>query len=63
MASVVQRFANQPLLDVRYDLRVLSVVVPLRPQADADNLTGVLDLRAPDGSRIIEFRYKVVPAW
>jgi hypothetical protein len=46
-----------------YNLRVRSVAVLLRPQADAGNLTGVLDLHAPDGGRIVEFHYKVVRAW
>src|SRR4051794_34794778 len=51
------------LLDLRHDLRVRGVVVLLRPQADADNLTGVLDLRLPDGRRVVEFHYDVVRAW
>jgi predicted transposase YdaD len=51
------------LLDLKYDLRVRSVVVLLRPRADCATLTGVLDLRHPDGPRIVEFHYHVVRAW
>ena len=51
------------LLDLRHDLRVQSVAVLLRPSADADNLSGVLDLRLPDGRRTLEFHYAVVRAW
>ncbi len=51
------------LLDLKYDLRVRSVVVLLRPRADSETLTGVLDLQHPDGGRIVEFHYKVVRAW
>jgi hypothetical protein len=51
------------LLDLKYDLRVRSVVVLLRPRADSETLTGVLELLHPDGDRIIEFHYKVVRAW
>jgi predicted transposase YdaD len=51
------------LLDLKYDMRVRSVVVLLRPRADSKLLTGVLDLVHPDGDRIVEFHYKVVRAW
>jgi hypothetical protein len=51
------------LLDLKYDLRVRSVVVLLRPRADSQTLTGVLELLHPDGERIVEFHYKVVRAW
>lgn len=51
------------LLDLRYDLRVRSVAVLLRPEADRPNLTGTLDLRLPDGSRVVEFDYAVVRVW
>ena len=51
------------LLDLKYDFRVRSVVLLLRPTADSKQLTGVLDLRLPDGDRIVEFHYSVVRAW
>ena len=35
------------LLDLKYDMRVRSVVVLLRPRADSKLLTGVLDLLPP----------------
>ncbi len=37
------------LLDYRHNLRVWSVAVLLRPEAEASTLTGSLDLRLPDG--------------
>src|SRR5207248_3286496 len=48
---------------VRVDLRVRSIALILRTEADTDNLTGVLDLRLPDGRRVVEFHYEVVRAW
>jgi hypothetical protein len=51
------------LLDLHHDLRVWSIVLLLRPEADAGNLTGVLDLRRYDGRPIVEFHYDVVRAW
>jgi hypothetical protein len=51
------------LLDLKYDSRVRSVVLLLRPTADSKQLTGVLDLRLPDGDCIVEFHYSVVRAW
>ena len=51
------------LLDLKYDLRVRSVALLLRPTADSKQLTGVLDLRLPDGDRVVEFHYSVVRAW
>src|SRR5436305_1210046 len=51
------------LLDLRHDLRVRGMAVVLRPEADSDNLTGLLDLRLPDGRRIVEFHYEIVRAW
>ena len=51
------------ILDLRHDLRVRTFVVLLRPEDDTGNLTGVLDLRLPDGRRIVEFHYEVVRAW
>ncbi len=51
------------LLDLRHDVRVRSVAVLLRPAADAGDLSGRLELRLPDASRVIEFHYQVVRAW
>jgi hypothetical protein len=51
------------LLDLKYDLRVRSVALLLRPTADSKQMTGVLDLHLPDGDRVVEFRYSVVRAW
>jgi hypothetical protein len=51
------------LLDLKYDLRVRSVALLLRPEADSKKLTGILDLRLPDGDRVVTFYYRVVRAW
>jgi len=51
------------LLDMRHDLRVLSALVLLRPEADTKSLTGVLDVRLPDGERVVAFHYRVIRAW
>jgi hypothetical protein len=51
------------LLDLKYDLRVRSVALLLRPTADSKQMTGVLELRLPDGDRVVEFHYSVVRAW
>ncbi|MBX6315825.1 MAG: hypothetical protein IRY99_23365 [Isosphaeraceae bacterium] len=47
------------LLDLKHDLRVRSIAILLRPAADSGDLTGVLDLRRPDGGRVVEFHYGV----
>jgi predicted transposase YdaD len=49
------------LLDYRHNMRVWSVAVLLRPEAEA--LTGSLDLRLPDGQQVHDFRYAVVKTW
>jgi hypothetical protein len=36
------------LLDLKYNVRVRSIAVLLRPEADSRKSTGVLDLRLPD---------------
>ena len=51
------------LLDLRHDLRVRTVVVLLRPEADTDNLTGTLELHLPDGRPVVGFHYEVVRVW
>jgi predicted transposase YdaD len=42
---------------------VRTVVVLLRREADADNLTGTLERRLPDGRLVVDFRYEVVRLW
>ena len=56
-------FRYNVLLDYRHGMRVWSVAVLLRPEAEASTLTGSLDLRLPDGQPIHDFRYGVVRAW
>ena len=51
------------LLDLKYNLRVRSIAVLLRPEADSRKLTGMLDLRLPDTDRVVVFYYRVVRAW
>jgi hypothetical protein len=51
------------MLDLKHSLRVRSVAVLLRPESEGGLLTGVLDLKLPDGDDIIVFHYKVVRAW
>jgi predicted transposase YdaD len=47
----------------RHELPVDSVLVLLRPEADASNLTGVYTYRPPRGSSEVAFRYQVVRLW
>jgi len=51
------------LLDLKYNLRVRSIAVLLRPEADSRKLKGALDLRLPDGDRVVTFHYLVIRAW
>jgi hypothetical protein len=51
------------LLDYRHNMRVWSVAVLLRPEAEAATLTGSLDLRLPDGQIVHDFHYGVVKTW
>src|SRR4051794_8685749 len=51
------------MIDLTHDARVRSVLILLRPQADRADLTGVLDLRRPDGRPIVTFHYDVVRVW
>src|SRR5262249_5120313 len=46
------------LLDLKHDLRVRSVAVILRPEADGPNLSERLDLDHPDGGPIHVFHYE-----
>src|SRR5262249_62085002 len=54
---------SNALLALKYDLRVRSVALLLRPEADSKKLTGLLDLRLPDRDRVVTFYYRVVRAW
>ncbi len=56
-------FRYNGLLDLRHDLRVLAVAVLLRPEADAEEINGVLALDLPDRSPVVRFYYRVVRAW
>jgi hypothetical protein len=51
------------LLDYRHNMRVWSVAILLRPEAEASALTGRLELGLPDGQSVHDFRYGVVRAW
>jgi hypothetical protein len=55
---------NSTLLERRHDLLVRSVVVLLRRQAQASNLTGAWELCFPDEQIPYDaFRYRVVRVW
>ncbi len=47
----------------RHVLPVRTVIVLLRPEADAPNLTGSYQYEAPEGDTTLEFRYRVVRLW
>lgn len=51
------------MLDLGHDLRVQSIAVLLRPEADGPSLTGLLDLHLPAGRPVVQFHYDVVRAW
>ena len=51
------------LLDLKYNLRVRSIAVLLRTEADSRKLTGILDLRLPDDDKVVTFYYHVIRAW
>jgi hypothetical protein len=51
------------LLDLGHDLRVRSIALLLRPEADDDNLTGTLELRLPGGVLVHRFHYDVFRVW
>jgi len=51
------------MLDLKYNLRVRSVAVLLRPEADSRKLTGVLELQLPDNDKVVTFYYRVIRAW
>jgi hypothetical protein len=50
-------------LNYRHELPVLSVVELLRPEADAPDLTGVIEQVLPDGRGYLTFQFHVVRAW
>lgn len=51
------------LLDRRYGLPVQSVIMLLRPEADARDLSGLLERQLPDGTAYLAFRYRMVRVW
>jgi hypothetical protein len=51
------------MLDLKYNLRVRSIAVLLRPEADSAKLTGLLELRLPDGDEVVKFYNRVIRAW
>jgi predicted transposase YdaD len=51
------------LLYDRHDLTARSVVILLRPEADAAELTGEVRYRAPGGRTWLRFRYEIVRLW
>jgi predicted transposase YdaD len=51
------------LLNYRHALPVFSVVVLLRPEADASDLSGRLEQCLPQGRDYLTFRYHVLRAW
>lgn len=51
------------LLNYRHALPVQSVVVLLRREADAPDLSGALEQGLPDGRAYLTFRYHVVRTW
>jgi hypothetical protein len=51
------------LLDRRHRLPVQSVLVLLRPEADARSLNGVFERRLPEDETYLTFRYRVVRVW
>lgn len=51
------------LLDLKYELRVQSVALLLRPEADSKAFTGVLDLHLPGGAPLLTFHYQVIRCW
>ena len=47
----------------KHKLRVLSVILLLRQEADSPRLSGLLELRLPDGTPYLVFTYRVVRVW
>lgn len=51
------------LLQHRHRMPVVSAAVLLRPEADGRAMTGLVRHNAPDGSRTLEFEYRLVRIW
>jgi len=51
------------LLYDRFQVPVISVALLLRPEANASNLTGLLEVSPPVGPAYLGFRYRVVRLW
>lgn len=51
------------LLRRRHGLPVLSCLLLLRPEADGPNMTGNLEHFLPDGTKYLEFSYRVARIW
>src|SRR2546430_1028632 len=51
------------LLYRRHHLRVTSIIVLLRPEADGPAMTGAVQLYRPDGRCYLDFSYDVVRSW
>ena len=47
----------------RHKLRVRSVILLLRPEADSPRWTGLLELSEPDDAPYLVFRYRVIRVW
>lgn len=47
----------------RHDRPVQTIFVLLRPEADGEAFTGVLEEELPDGTKYLQFRYNVVRVW
>jgi len=64
-AAPAQAHLYSTLLTARHGLPVRSVLILLRPEANAANLTGTMELRehADDPEPYLVFRYRVVRLW
>ena len=51
------------LMGWQHKLRVRSVILLLRPEADSPRFTGLLELCLPDEEEYLVFRYRVVRVW
>lgn len=54
---------NNVLLYDRHELKPRSVVILLRPEADAPELTGEVRYQAPGSRTSLRFRYEIVRLW
>src|SRR4051812_45786603 len=51
------------LLYERFQVPVISVALLLRPEANASNLTGTLEVAHPDDTIYLRFAYRVIRLW